>query len=525
MESTVPTPLPLRRAVDTLAAVFRPQDFRRTALRSAACVLAIAGCAPDESIPAELDDVCGAPSPFRVLELDPDRTLSFVGQSAFVEQRRVLQIGYLDERQDDSYPATESSEIWSIGECGETPIRLETDATLGFGYEAWPDVLLGCRWDSGEVVTIDPLGERPSNVVFRLEDCRGERTPWGVVAIQRHDDDTGALVLLPYPEDPWTQTASPQVLIDPIRIHAVPEPHAMPGYTEVLAVFDDELFALTTDDALVHLSLLDGSLTTEATNVREFEVSHDRRWVVWQDAALTETEDPEWPEGAIFLRDRTSGTTTHLADTALAHTFLSPFDFLEEGFVRLYLGGFGTQPQRVFSTSGAASFDIAPGHRLDYRLAPGRWIDAGLWGYGPFRVFDFDTRAFEPLFDDEGRARYEDGRLSILQASSHALLNDGMSIDGRLWSVGLDGEHELLAHRVSDSYRLLSDGRVTTVLDPDRRWRSDLVVVEPGSLDEQIVDTHVAPAPFAIDDGLTMLYGVSDHERTGVWLARLDSQE
>lgn len=483
--------------------------------------LALAACAPDEVTPAELDEVCGQPSPFRLLELDAGETVSHVGQVAFVDGRRVLQIGYLDEENAEASPATTKNEIWSVGECGENPIRLTADAEITGGYAVWPDVVLGCRADTGEIVTIDPHGERPPNVVFQLPDCRGEPTPWGVIGIQPHDEDTGALVLLPYPEDPWTQTASPRVLLDPIRIRATPEPHMWPAYHEVLRVFDDELFAIDAELDLVRLSLLDGSVTTEATNVREFEVSRDLHWIVWQDATETETDNPEWPEGAIFSRDRTVGTTTHLADTALAYTGFSPFDFIDEGFIRLYLGGFGTQPQRFFSTTSAATFEVPPGHRLRTTEVEGRWLDSGLWGYGPFRLFDRESAAFVPLFDHEGEIDFGEQRSLILQASARALLHDVWRLSGRLWSVTADGERELLANRVGRNYRMLADDRVVSVLDPDTKWRGDLVAVDRDSLEEQLVDTNVAGGAWVLDDGETTLYGVSDRERTGVWLARL----
>lgn len=489
-------------------------------MATAAVVVLVGGCAPDEIPPADLGDICGEPSPFRLLELEPDRLLAHVGQIAHVQERHVLQVSYQGEETNDDYALVEATEVWSVGECGESPFRIHDDARAAQTYDVWPDLLLGCRESTDEIVTLDPLGQRAPNVVFRIDECRGEETPWGLVAIAPDDEDTGALVLHPYPDDPWTQTSEPRILVDPIRIRAAPD-HTWPAYHEVLAVFDDEIFLVTPGNALMSFSLLDGTMAMEATNVREFEVSYDRRWLVWQDSNVTD-DDPEWPEGAIYLRDRQSDTTTHLADTALAYTFASPFTLVQDGFVRLYLGGFGTMPQRFFSTTTDATFDLPPGHQIHTRVADGRWLDSGFWGYGPFQLFDPDTRELQPLFDHEGWAAQMDDRLVILQASAHSLLNDGWRKEGRLWSVDLDGERELLAERASQFYSLTSDDGVVSVIGFDGRWRGDLVAVLPDTREERLVDTSVAQWPRLLEDDETILYGVSDRERTGVWLARVE---
>ncbi|MBC8071159.1 MAG: hypothetical protein IAG13_22730 [Deltaproteobacteria bacterium] len=477
--------------------------------------LGASGCAPDTAEPAELDEVCGEPGPFRLLELDPDRPLAFVHEPARIQDRRVLSVSYLDEDDAEQFPRSESTEVWSVGECGETP-RMLTGVDWVWQSEVWPGVLLGCRRDAGEIVTIDLIGERPSNVVFQIEDCGGYEGPWGKVASRTNDDGTGALVLLPYPEDPWTQTAVPSVLLEPIRMPPADTTSTVNGNVRL---FDDELFAVTPDDDLVHLSMIDGTVTVEAEGVRQFQISPDRRWLLWQDVVMTETDNPEWPEGAIFLRDRSSGTVTHLADTALSYTFYSPFPFVEQGFVRLYLGGFGSEPQRFFSLTGGTGFDLPPGNQVDARVEDGRWLVKGLYGYGPFSLFDPADQSSDSLFAGQGRLQTDGERFLVLQQSARTLLNQFRS-QGKLWSVALDGSRELIAKRAYDDYRFLGDGRVVSVLDLDATWQGDLVVVEPESLAEQRVDEHVTTGAGLLDDGKTLLYGVSADERTGVWLAR-----
>src|SRR5688572_26717538 len=85
-------------------------------------------CGSDDALePAELDEICGEPGPVRILELDADRPLVSVLQFAALEGRRILEVSYLDEINSDTIPLGEQLEIWSVGECGETPRRISED--------------------------------------------------------------------------------------------------------------------------------------------------------------------------------------------------------------------------------------------------------------------------------------------------------------------------------------------------------------------------------------------------------------
>jgi hypothetical protein len=486
---------------------------------SVIALLGMMACAPDDKPRAELDDVCGEPSPFRLLELDDDRTVAFAGQLQ-VEQRRLIEVAYLDEDNHEDYPARSGQELWSVGECGETPTLLANDAHSWALLDVWPDIPLACRDESGEIIALDPTGHHPPNVVFRDTGCGGDITPWGLITSTPNDDAiTASMLLLAYPDDPWTQTATATVLFDDLRV--APDPaDVQPSNIWSTATFDDEIFAITLGDELIRFSLIDGTTTIEATGVRSFQISPDRKWIVWQDMTVTGENDIGWQEGQLFLRDRDRGTDSHLADTSLSFT-IEPFSFVDDGIVRIYLGGFGTKPQRFFAIATGESFDLPPGHQSYTRLPDGDWLDQGFFGYGPFASFDRATFASEPLFEHEGWLSDLDDHLEILQGSAHAFLNDFDRVQGPLWSIDFEGERELLAHRAGPFYRRMADGAVLTRLDPNDRWLGDLVVVEPESLEEQLVDSHVATGAWVLDDGETMLYGVSDHERTGVWLARL----
>jgi hypothetical protein len=90
-----------------------------------------------------------------------------------------------------------------------------------------------------------------------------------------------------------------------------------------------------------------------------------------------------------------------------------------------------------------------------------------------------------------------------------------------------------LAHRATAFHDWLSDGRLLTPVGVDERWLGELAIVDPETLEERRIDTRVAalsgveladvpkgqPTRRVVDDD-TIVYAVSDGERTGVWLAR-----
>jgi hypothetical protein len=487
-----------------------------------AMIIVAPGCAPDGIAPATHAEVCGEPGPVRILELDPERPLARVVESDRPSDGRLLWVSYLKEGEEGSHPYSEDRELWSVGECGEDPRRLTDEDQLFGPLEPWPELLLACREDTGEVITIDPTGERSGHVVFDTEDCRVERTPWGLIEVRPRDDETGALVLLPYPDDPWTETSQPTTLLDPIRVRAEP-PHTWPEYHEVLNVFDDEVFAITPDDELAQHSLLDGSVTNIASDVREFEISPDRRWLLWQGTEVT-LDDPEWPPGPIFLLDRESGVTTRLADAALAGTSL-PFSFLEEGVIRLRLGYLYKEPERIYVLPSLASFDLPLNLEPRMVFDDGRWLLAEFFDRGPFVSFDPDTGDTQPVFDGAGSVmRVRDDALEILGGISCCAAIEGRT-EGKLWLVDLDGERTTLAHRATSPYEWLSDGRLLTTLDVGEDWLGNFVVVDPDSLEEELVDERVLTGTKHIDDDDTILYTVFDGDRTGVWLAKLAPRE
>jgi len=488
---------------------------------SIAVLAFLLGCGPDVLERAELDEICGQPAPVRLLELGDD-PLAHAGQSRRVGEQRILTVRYADPSSDEVFgtPAVERSEYWAVGECGESPRLLSTGDEL-WTFHQWPDVLLTCRRESGEVVTVDPEGVRPSNVVFRLPECRGSETPHGVITVEPHDEDLGALVLQPWPDDPWTQTAAPEVLLDPIRIRAVPS-HIWPTYQEVVAIREDEAFAITPDDALVSLSLLDRTLTVEATNVRMLESSLDGRWLVWQDAAVT-NDDEEWPAGAVFVRDRASGTDQFLAETMLAAALPSALSFIDQGVVRLRMGYIDQDPERYFFLPSLDTVDLPAPRSAIHQLDDGRFLVAASYRGGPFELLDPVTGALSPLFPHDGRASVlADGSgVEVLQDVECCISQGIGEAEGRLWSVTWDGERELLAERATSIYAWLADDRLLTTVDVGEDRRGSMITVDSQTLEERLVDDHVLVGWKSVEHEDEVIYTVSDGERSGLWLTKL----
>lgn len=481
-----------------------------------------AACGPDLVERAELDEICGQPAPFRLLELDPEERLAGMGFTILGE-RRIVSLRYLDpETFDPLIPGRE--EVWSIGKCGESPRLLAEAEDLSLAAypdvwpDVWPDVILACDDTTGEVLALDPEGARPTNVVLELPDCDGTPTPHGMITVEAHDEDLGALVLQPWPDDPFTERAPQQVLLDPIRIRAVPRGHAFPTFHEVTAFTDDQVFVLTAEDELVSLQLPDGPPVVEATGVREFELSHDpeHRFLAWQDVEIT-NENEEWPEGAVYVRDRTTGTTAYLADAAIAAQLLGALQLAEFGLFGLRLG----EPyrQRIWSWPSMSTVDLPLGTMALGPIPDGRLLISDVFG-GPYALFDLTTQSVEPLFEADGHARTRDDGLEVFDGPE-CCINSDFRAEGGLWLVTWDGQRERLARRVTWPYAFLPDDRVLTTVDVGEDWLGTMIVVEPETLDEQQVDDRVLFGWKPIDDEGEVVYAVHDGDRTGLWATKL----
>lgn len=481
-------------------------------------IFLIAACGPETKEPADLDRVCGHESPFRILELDDDRDLVLAGQWHRVDERRILGVADFVSEDEIFGPPAGDLEYWSVDECGESPLRLDPIDSLRT-LDHWPDLLFDLRNDGGLEI-VDPLGEQPRNRVLPTIDTWYSETPWGLVDIVPTDETTGALVLLPFPDDPWTQTATATTLLDPIRI-STDDPHSGPAEHEVLAVHDDEVFALRPSAELVRFSLLDGQTNVEATNVYSFEVSEDASWIAWQDVVPV-GGDAWGPLGAIFVRERDSGTTYELPPATLHRGLSSALAFIDQEIVLLDVGD---GKERVYRIPSLEMAVLPSGYSVMEKLDDGRWL-AFDWLRGGAVFFDPVDGSVAPYVDaPSSLARPHADGFEVLRGLPGCCIERDERAQAPLWFFGFDGARHQIADRVTEFYDYLSDGRLLTPLDADGKWRADLVVVDVDDMSERVVDDHVLFLNPAIEDDDTIVYGVADHERTGVWLARLAPEE
>ena len=483
-------------------------------------------CNSEPAVYVELEEVCGAPSPFRVLELGPDQVVR-ASETMRVQDRVLYVVSHLDLKDaDESYLRTGESTVWATGPCGEAPVQVATGIEDLFTIEVWPDVVLGCEKATSNVVVIDPTGAQAPHVVFPAVPnvwggCGLNWTDFGLLSLEPHDEEFAALMLHPYPADPRTETSVPEVLIDPIRIG--PGRSIGPGFLgNALFTYADEALVLTPEQELVRVDLADGTTTTLQTGVAGISASRDGQHLLWQDATVTGGK-PEYPEGKILLRDRAVGSDVLLGETALLFSGLPLWWGVERGIIELSLGEYGNDPTRIFSLPGLDFIDL-PGDRfLSARIADGRWLVRAFWE-NYVDLLDLSNNERTRLFPRQATViRHDDEALQVVEGQ--CCFNTDSRAQGPMWRVPLDGSAiTRLAERATRAMAQLDDGRLIGPVGAGARWLAALVIVEPGTLEELRIDDRVhfysIDLSRANDEGIVS-YSVADGERSGVYLSKL----
>ncbi len=483
------------------------------------------GCGSEPAMYVELEEVCGAPSPFRVLELESDEVVR-ASETMRVQDRVLYVVRHLDLQDvDATYLRTGESTVWATGPCGESPVQVATGIEDLFTVEVWPDVVLGCERATGNVVVIDPTGAQEPHVVFPAVPLHGSRcglnwTDFGLLSIEKYDEELGALMLHPYPTDPRTETAVPEVMIEPIRIRSSGSTGA--GYLgNVLYSYADEALVLTPEQELVRIDLTDGAMTTLQTAVAGFDGSRDGRYLLWQDAAVT-GGDPEFPEGKVLLRDRSDGSEVLLGETALRLS-VRPLGRIESGIVQIRLAR-PINTQRIFVVPGLDFVDLPSEQFLSGPLADGRWVVFVLWD-AHVEVIDLANNERTRMFPREAVViRHDDEALHVLEVPGCCNKSDNRA-EGPMWRVPLDGSAVTrLAERATNAMVQLDDGRILGPVGAGAHWLAALAIVEPGTQAELRIDDGVhfysIDVSRANDEGIVS-YSVADGERSGVYLSKL----
>lgn len=477
-------------------------------------LMLVGGCGEDAIEPAQLGALCGSEAPVRVLELPEDtpsvKSLRAGGRVLHFVHREIPPQG------DMKYSTYEDPAVWATGECGEAPVKVATGVQDIFVQPMWPDTVLGCMEETGDVVVLDPEGGAPK-VLFEAVPhfswgCGLKWTPHGLLSVEAIDEETGKLWLHPYPEDPRGEVPEAVVLLEAVRMREAYI--GGPGLIgDVVRSFDDFVLAVTPDDELVRVDVADGAVSVLQTDVYGIEASVSGRYVLWRDLRITK-EDAVFPEGAVFLRDQEDGSDVFLAETSLGFS-LVPLGLADVGIVQLGLGYINVEPKLVFFVPDFNPVEVSAELFLNKRVDDRRVVMSSFGG----EVTLADLRAGESRRLSQTASsirRFEDDAVVLL------LSKDGS--EAPLWRVPFDGSASKLASRVGSTMRWLKDGRLLTALNVDGEDRGDLVVIdlETGAarkVDGEMYRPSLNASPVA-EDGVVS-YFVADGDRSGVYFARL----
>ena len=487
------------------------------------CLAGLPACGSEPIPPAELGEVCGEPGPFRVLELAPGEHI-YDGRQVQVGDRVLYVVAtHEDDPPDARYPTIRDTTVWATGPCGESPVEVASGVDYLVVSPVWPEVVLGCRMDTADIVVLDPSGANEPRVLFPgvgnsvAFACGFDWTPHGVLALTEGDAEQGALVLHRYPGSPDDEAPAPTVLLDPVRTTGMPGLQGTRG--QVLRSFDEFALALTPAAELVRVELADGAVTTLRSDVAAFEASRDGRYVLWQSTTITAGDAGDYPEGKIFLRDQSDGSDVLLAEASLAYTSL-PLYFAEHGIALLrFQSATQGMQQRVYFLPGTEFVDIPGDMFLSAPLGGDRWLGQRIF-QSTWEAIDLRSGALTRMFAGQAMRVTHDADAVVFVAAG-----TNSRDEGPVWRVPTDGgDPERLADRATWDVERLADGRLLTPLGVDRRWLGSLVLIDPATDSEAEVDEQVFA--FSIDTARAdaegvVRYSVSDGERSGVYLAKL----
>jgi hypothetical protein len=474
------------------------------------------------SATGEFAEICGQTEPVQLLGFESDRELSFV-YATQVGQRRIVRIGYEGAGPQDM-------ELWSVGLCGETPLKLDTGSGI-WTYPPYPDLAFVSDQERGEIRALDPTGAHAPRAVFATPPPGGRvlQTDAGLVAIwpDYEGSPTGTLVLQPWPADPWADEVEPVVLLEGVGTYAESQAFTQ---LEALDGGGDEVFVRTVDDELVRVSLDDGSVEVIATDVRAFELGYDaydegtlewpRQYLIWQRSELT-NDDPKSPEGEIVLLDRYTDDLRSIGETALAYAHLSAFNWSSSGLLQLPFPA-GTQDGelvlRLYDLASHTWVDVSSTLEPLYMLADDRHLIVRDEPGTPLQTLDVQTGELVAITEKPLVPNHFSSEVRGL-----GFMPDGE--EGELWLVTDGGGPRLIAERATWHHWFMPDGRLLSGVDVNEKKIGGLVVIDPDTLEEQLIDVGVFATHYSRPDpsseDTTVIYGIAEGTRRGLWLVRL----
>ncbi len=479
--------------------------------RRAALALVMFGpvsCAESHE-PAALAELCGEAGPVRMLELAPDQAMS--GRAFTVGDRVYFGVGRPKLNPDYYFIDFTDRALWSTGPCGESPRRIADDVTFAFESERWPGRLLGCQRLTGDVLLLDPEGGAP-HVVFAGVDCGRYWTEHGLVSISKHDDTAASLLLHPYPEDPRDGGPEPIVLLSDVLLED--------GLAYGVRATDEVVRALTPDGELLRVELADRSVAVEQTDVRDYAISEDGRYLLWRSLTVL-GGTPEQPMGAVNLRDRSTDFSVSLGSSD-SRVYSQALQWADRG-VMVFERGAATQ---IYSLDDLNVTDVPAGLRLDHMgpMDDGRWLLEGEAGRPWLHILDLKDGSVDPLFARQGSIIEREAEGVLVLDATPCCAADGRD-EGALWLVPYDGSQprRMSTRATINAYRPDPTRLVTSLAIGDDNLGElaliDLTTGARSSIDDRVMLAFLAPR---LDDDPTLItYSVMDGERSGVWRVRL----
>lgn len=467
-------------------------------------------CGPELIPLAEQERVCGQEGPVRLLEGTAGDAMSFwIVQT--IGDRLVVSTGdYLDDRQ---------SEIWSVGRCGEDPRLVARDLWLSNLSEAPVDHVIACDTDADEVFLLDPSEQLRDAVLLPGVGCLSRWSTLGPVGVRDRGDGLGVAELWIIPEDPFATSPTSRVVADGVRL-ADPESEFFQSVREP-SVAGGALFAINEQDALIRVDLSDGTTTVVADNVRAFDAF--ATGVLWQTMEVTGGSEAT-PHGPVFVLDHDTGVTTYLMDTALQYG--SPSLRSKDG-VGLRTAENPEGEIRFFDRLPATDYVTLPGDEfLFQKIGERRWVIGTLFGAQRF-IVDFATGERRVFLSQAGQRvladpAVDDDAWTILATGDVFLAGPPWRKESPIFRVPFDGPRQKLAERATWLPTRMPEGRIATRVDVGRDDRGSLIIVEPDTLEERLVDDAVVSRHGLLsgepDD---VVYWVDDGARSGLWRARL----
>lgn len=477
--------------------------------RTAALVvgLGLTSCGDPESAEAvAFAEHCGVAGPVRVLELAPDQAMMW-------SRRFGEHVYYAIGRPDPATEASSSPEftdpsLWATGLCGESPTRVADGLFHLFEFDRWPGRVFGCD-QRGDIVLLDPNGAGPQ-VVFADVGCGVHPIDQGLLTVIRTDKTAPSrLQLHPYPDDLRGGSPDPIVLVDGVMRYGG------------LNFTEDAIRVVSSAGELLRIDPADLSITIEHTDVRDYSLSADGRYLLWRSFTVT-GGPPDRPAGIVNLSDRTAGWTVSLGESTWPVSG-NDLRWADRGLLLHDIGA-----QRIYFLSDLSFIDLPPGTNLDYAgpLDDDRWVLEDTTGSksGWLHMLDLKDGAITPLVRGQGllRDRDADGLLVLQRPSTP----DGAygRAESPMWLIPYDGNNaRILSERATLPAYRPDPTRLVTPLDIGPDDLGSLVLIDSISGAEQRIDDHVQAASVIPGywDRELVTYSVRDGERSGVWVARL----